>query len=86
MPRYRFTIIHRDKPHEDPEGTVLADDSAARDYARRVIRELKEGGGYDDPYMLMLVTDAAGREILCIPFTEERRPGDDAADGKEQSH
>jgi hypothetical protein len=40
MPRYHFAVRNSDK-HEDAEGTVLADDAAAREYAIRVIRELR---------------------------------------------
>jgi hypothetical protein len=68
MPRYHFIIRWPDREHGDPAGTQLADDTAARTYALRVIRELKEGGGYDDPELAMVVTDADGRAIFSIPF------------------
>jgi hypothetical protein len=68
MPRYFFSIDHGDHCHDDETGTELRDDDAARDYARRVIRELIEGGGYDDPRLAMTVTDGRGREIAVIHF------------------
>ncbi len=36
-------------------------------YAERIIRELKEAGGYDDPG-LMIVKDDTGKVIHSIPF------------------
>ena len=42
-PNYAAARSQLAKPQYDDEtGTVLADDSAARDYAERLIRELKE--------------------------------------------
>jgi hypothetical protein len=46
------------------EGTVLANDGAAREYAVRIISELIDGGGYDDPGQ----KDAAERQILAHAF------------------
>ena len=54
------------------EGTVLANDGAAREYAVRIISELIDGGGYDDPGLSMIVKDAAERQILAIPFSQFR--------------
>jgi hypothetical protein len=39
-------------------------------YAQRVIRELKEAGGYDDPNLTMIVVDEVGQEIFAIRFFE----------------
>ena len=68
MPRYYFIIQFRDRRHDDPSGTSLPDHGAAQAYALRVIRELKDSGGYDDPDVTMIVKDASGREIFSIPF------------------
>jgi hypothetical protein len=43
-------------------------DAAARDYAHRMIRELKEGEGYDEPSLAMVVTNESGRQLFVIPF------------------
>jgi hypothetical protein len=68
-PRYRFVIRWPGQQHLDPEGTRFPDDAAARCYAERVIRELKDAGGdYDDPKLLMVVTDDDGNEIFTIAF------------------
>ena len=67
--RYYFIIRWPDHDDGDPEGTRFPNLAAARLYAERVIRELKEAGGYDDPGLLMVVADRDGNEILAIPFT-----------------
>ena len=41
-------------------------------YAVRIISELIDGGGYDDPGLSMIVKDAAERQILAIPFSQFR--------------
>jgi hypothetical protein len=68
LPRYYFVIQWPDREHGDNHGTVLPDDAAARNYAERVIRELKESGGYDDPGLSMIVRNEAGKQIFVIPF------------------
>ena len=60
LQRYFFIIRFSDgREHGDYEGTVLANDGAAREYAVRIISELIDGGGYDDPGLSMIVKDAA---------------------------
>ena len=54
--------------HDDPDGIDLADHDAAHAYARRVIRELKEDGGYDGPGLTMVVKDHTGKTVHSIPF------------------
>ncbi len=39
MPRYHFAVKDAAR-YDDPDGTELLDDAAARDYAIRVIREV----------------------------------------------
>jgi hypothetical protein len=76
MPRYYFAIRHRAFCNSDDAGTELGNDAAARVYAERVIRELQEGGGYDDPQLSMIVTDLSGREVVTLAFAEASRvPG-----------
>ena len=50
------------------DGPDLPRDADALDYASRIIRELKQGGGYDDPGTVMIVKDKAQRVVLSIPF------------------
>jgi hypothetical protein len=49
MLRYFFALNWPHNEHADLEGIVLQDDGAVVEDARRMVRELKEGGGYDDP-------------------------------------
>jgi hypothetical protein len=53
---------------DDEDGTTLANDSEAFEYAQRIIRELKKDGGYDDPGLTMTVRNDAGATVLSIPF------------------
>jgi hypothetical protein len=67
--RYFFVIQWPDNQHDDPTGTTFSSDSAAGNYAMRVIRELKFGGGYDDPGLTMVVKDDSGRIVFSVPFS-----------------
>jgi hypothetical protein len=72
LTRYFFIIRFGDgREHGDDEGTLLANDGAARTYAVRVISEIADGG-YDDPDLSMIVKDAAERQVFAIPFSEVR--------------
>ena len=68
MPRYRFILQWPDNELGDEHGTHLPDHDAAGEYAHRVIRELKEDGGYNDPGLNMIVRDPDGKLIHSIPF------------------
>jgi hypothetical protein len=68
MPRYFFVIDGDDVTDRDDDGTQLPHPEAARRYARRVIRELREAGGYDDPNLAMFVKDANGDILFSVPF------------------
>jgi Domain of unknown function (DUF6894) len=57
-----------DHEDDDPSGAVLSDNSAALNYADRLIRELKEGGRYDDPNLMVIVRDEMKTVVLSIPF------------------
>ena len=70
MPRYHFSVRFSDYLDEDEEGTWLPHDRAARDYASRIVAQLKEGGGYDDPEITMIVADGSGREVFVLPFSK----------------
>ena len=68
MPRYFFVLQWLSHKHDDNEGTVLPNDKAARAYGDRVIRELKQAGGYDDPTLRMIVQKAARETLFSIRF------------------
>jgi len=66
--RYFFILRWPDREHDDPDGTPLPNKEAALAYAERIVRELKEAGGYDDPDLMMIVQDSAGETIFSIAF------------------
>jgi hypothetical protein len=70
LPRYRFVVTWRDRVREygNTEGTILQNEEEARRFAARVIRELKEAGGHDDPELGMVVKDAQRREVFTLSF------------------
>jgi hypothetical protein len=65
--RYFFGVRWSDHEDDDPKGVPLSDNAAALNYADRLIRELKEGGRYNDPN-LMAIRDGMKKGILSIPF------------------
>ncbi len=68
MPRYFFDLRFPDRTDEDSAGTVLSDDGAALIYANRIIGELKEAGGYDEPGLVIIIRkDGSATETL-LPF------------------
>jgi hypothetical protein len=68
MPRYRFMIRWFGGQMDDEAGEWLPDDAAAREHGEMIIRDVKEGGGYDDPDYTMIVIDDAGQEVSTIRF------------------
>lgn len=66
MPQYYFTI--RSGDHEDDERcAVLADATAALDYACSIVRELGVSG-YNDPGLAVSVRNEKREIVLSIPF------------------
>jgi hypothetical protein len=68
LPRYYFTVLWADREEIDPQGEELADDSAALDYACRLVGRLKASGGYDDPRLAVEVRSEMRQWVLSIPF------------------
>lgn len=66
MPCYRFVIHTSDCTYDDPDGELFLSEEAARDHARRIIRELREDGF--DPSSVLDVTDERGCTVHSIPF------------------
>jgi hypothetical protein len=46
----------------------LPDDAAAFSHAIRIIGELRRGGKYADPDLMMLVRNDAFKTVLSLPF------------------
>ena len=65
MPRYHFAVLNTSSRQEDQEGTVLPDDAAAREYAIRVIGELRRGDNWKG--WLLEVTQGE-RLVWQLPF------------------
>lgn len=66
--RYFFVIQWPDRQYDDRRGTLFSSGIAAVEYAQRIIRELKETGGYDDPDLKMIIKNEVGDIIHVIPF------------------
>jgi hypothetical protein len=66
--RYFFGVRWSDNEDNDPSGALLSDNAAALNYADRLIRELKEGGRYNDPNLMVIVRDEMKQVVLSIPF------------------
>jgi hypothetical protein len=60
--------VFRTEPNDDEGGAVFTGDGAAVIYANRIIGELKEAGGYDEPGLLMIVRKDASQKEISIPF------------------
>jgi hypothetical protein len=71
LPRYFFVIkLAAGQQHDDPFGTSFPGDADAREYAHRVIRELKAEGGCDEPGLTIIVKNELGKPVYTIPFAE----------------
>jgi hypothetical protein len=66
--RYFFSIRWPDHVDSDLFGTLLTDDAAALAHAIRIIRELRQGGEYDDPRIMMTVRNEKFKTVLSLPF------------------
>jgi hypothetical protein len=66
--RYSFSMRWSDHEDDDPNGALLSDNAAALKYADRLIRELKKGGRYNDPNLMVIVRDGMNKVVLSIPF------------------
>jgi hypothetical protein len=66
--RRYFFVLRAGQRDDRPGCTFLPNDQAAKEYALRVIRELKEAGGFDEPELKMIVKNSSGKLIYLIPF------------------
>ena len=70
--RYYFRLRWSGHEDDDANGMLLSDDAAALDYADRLIRQLKDAGGYSDPNLMVIVRDGMKKMVLSIPFLAAR--------------
>jgi hypothetical protein len=68
VPKYTFTIQLGDQACEPPRSAILHNDAAALDYVCDMARELKNGGSYDNPNLLIKVRDKNDQIIFSIPL------------------
>jgi hypothetical protein len=61
--RYYFGLRRSGHEDDDANGTLLSDDAAALNYADRLIRQLKDAGGYSDPNLMMIVRDGMKKVV-----------------------
>ena len=67
MPRYFFVVTYADHQIDDPDGTLLPADTAAIEYARRIINDLREERRPEEPEPSIAVKNAAGEVIYRFP-------------------
>jgi Domain of unknown function (DUF6894) len=67
---YYFNVQGYGEEHDNRGGTLMPNDEAALAYARRIIRELTEAGGYRDPSLTMIVRNSAGKTVYSISFRQ----------------
>jgi len=74
--RHFFSIRWSNHEDDDQHATPLPDEVAALDYANRIIRELKEGGGCNDPPIDdgREKRDAQNGAVIAIPRRLRLRP------------
>jgi hypothetical protein len=71
FPQYFFVIRWAGEVYDDPFGTSFPSAADARDYAHRVIRELKAAGDFDEPDLKMIIVkNELGKTVFTIPFAE----------------
>lgn len=67
---YYFDVQCYGEEHDDRGGMLMPNDEAALAYAHRIIRELRQAGGYDDPALSLIVRNCAGKTVYSIPFLQ----------------
>jgi len=69
MPRYYFVLRGPDgEVHDDQHGTELPDRTQALAYAKQIVSELKEAGGYEEPGWAMGIGNGNDDEVVLLPF------------------
>ena len=68
MPQYFFKIRGAEVGHNDEISVALHDDAAALDHACLVVQQLRAAGGYDNPGLVVDVSNELGTRVLSVPF------------------
>ena len=67
MPLYHFVVRTGDHTHDDPDGVQLPNHDAAKDFASRIVRELKDDG-YCPGNAAVVIHDETGQTVQSFPF------------------
>jgi hypothetical protein len=70
MPRYCFNLRDGAAGVMDPEGTVLADEAAAKAYATCIARELMARFEVQRRHWQLDVSDESGKVLFHVPFVD----------------
>jgi hypothetical protein len=65
---YFFVLQGRNDTRDDPGSVVCWSDEAAREYAERIVFDLKQAFGYEDPDLELIVINAAGEVVDLVSF------------------
>jgi hypothetical protein len=68
MPRYFFVIHGKGNDGSDAWGTHLPNAADALSYPKRIIGELRDGGGFNEPGLSMSVESENGKTLFQLPF------------------
>ena len=68
MTRFFFSMNGPNQDYEDCDGIDLPDGYTALSYAKRIVCELKEAGGYGDHRLKLVVQNDRRATIFSIPF------------------
>jgi hypothetical protein len=67
MPRYFVVVTYADHQIDVSDGTLLPADTAAIEYARRIINDLREERRPEEPRPSIAMKNAAGEVIYLFP-------------------
>jgi hypothetical protein len=70
MPLYYFNLLDGSGGISDPDGTDLADRTAAEGHARAVVLELMAHVEVSTRHWLLEVCDESGRKLFQVPFVK----------------
>jgi Domain of unknown function (DUF6894) len=70
LPRYFFNVQGPGQGGvgDDLDGIELPSDDSAQQYARQIIHALRNGGGYSEVGLMLVVKSDAGATIFAIAF------------------
>jgi hypothetical protein len=70
MPRCFFVLEGQDEKYGDSAGTMFADQTSALAFGARIMRELKDAGGYDEAGWILHIRDERDGAVASLPFAK----------------